>query len=140
MLESSTTREMTNLLKPWRNAIGTVSEALRANARYQDENARDVIAEEADRRGRMATAFLLSFVAEFVDEAKTLLLADGGLWKDCDEEWGQGIKSPRYKERVAQHFEQWGIDKSPALMNTLADLENQADADDSGILRSLIDK
>ena len=49
------------------------------------------------------------------------------------------IDTPFDKERVARHFEQWGVDQSPKLLTNLEDALEQANADDSNLLRSLIE-
>lgn len=137
MLESSTTRVLTRLLEPFKDQIHNTSEALLAERRYQDDDGRAMIAEEADRRTRIVEAFLKSFIEELVSTGKEHLLADAGIWRDCAGEWGRAIKDPGYKMRVAGHFDQWGVDNSPDVLAALVDPVEQASVDDTGFLSSL---
>jgi len=139
MLESATARELGRLLKPLRDQIDITSDALQSDTRFQDESARDVIAEEADRRRRIIKSFVKAFIERFVEVTKERLIGDGPIWRECEGEWGRGLKDPRYKERVASHFESWGVDHSPELLDCLNALAEQAEPDDTGMLRSLID-
>ncbi|CAN97675.1 hypothetical protein predicted by Glimmer/Critica [Sorangium cellulosum So ce56] len=139
MLESATTRELNRILAPFTDQVDNTSKALLSDPWYQDDDGRSVIAEEADRRQRTVEAFLRIHVAAIVESARDHLLKDGNIWSACDNEWGRGIKDPGYKERVAKHFEQWAVDWSPALLPELNAAEDEAKADDSGMLRSLIE-
>lgn len=139
MLESATTRELVRLLTPFNEQIGITSAALLTEKKHQNDTGRTVIEEEADRRKRTVEAFLKAIINELGDTAKAHLLADGGLWKNCEEEWGKGIKEPGYKKRVAGRFDQWGVDHSPQILGELVDAAEQANGDDSGILRALIE-
>ncbi len=139
MLESATARELKQLFSPLLADLVHTSEALHADAKYTGESAQAVIKEEADRRRRIIESFLKSFTERLVFEAKIRLLAAGGVWENCDMEWGAGIKKPRYTDRVAGHFDRWGVDHSPTLLDALSDLVEQAATDDTGMLRSLLE-
>lgn len=139
MIESAATRELSRLLLPFIEQIDNTATALLTEKKNQGEDGRAVIAEEADRRSRAIEAFQRSFVAELVNVAKSHALADGALWRDCDGEWGRGIKDPGYKERVADHIEQWGVNHSPNLLTELEVSQNHATTEDTGILRSLME-
>lgn len=139
LLESATIRELGRILGPFREQIGVTSAALLSDKKYQDEVGCAVIAEEVDRRERTIDAFLTSFIKELRVISKKLLLADTSLWMECAAEWGTGIKDPGYKQRVANRFTQWGVDSSPLILGELFETVEQANADDSGILRALIE-
>ncbi|MBL8188345.1 MAG: hypothetical protein JNK38_10075 [Acidobacteria bacterium] len=138
MIESATVRELERLLKPMRDEIDNISAALLAEEKYQDENGYAVIAEELDRRQRTINYFILSFTEELVQSAKKCLLEDTvEVWSDSEGEWGRGIKNPGYKERVARHFENWGITYSPDLMVDLLKVKEYVNIDETGLLRTL---
>ena len=117
--------------------IDITAAALRADEQFREKGVCDVIEEEADRRHRIIEAFLRTFISDLVSAAKTQLVADHEIWRGAKGEWGTGIKRPGYKERVAQRFEQWGIDHSPSLLDQLEKVEEQTSVDDTGMLNSL---
>ncbi|WP_194863219.1 hypothetical protein [Myxococcus sp. AB036A] len=108
LLEFATSRALTRRIEPLFTTMHVKAEELRQRDMFEDSDSAKLIDAEIEQQRRQLDAFVQGFTTAAVQAAKEQMLADDLLWVRCYQEWGTGVKQPRYKDRVAAHFEMWG--------------------------------
>jgi len=81
---------------------------LRSDARFQDAESTTIIEACAHQESTMVLESVRTLTEILVRESIEQLTDSEDPWRGCDMEWGNGVREPRYRKRVANHFVAWG--------------------------------
>ena len=106
--ESALSRALNERAWPILNATEQARQILRADARFRDAESGEIIDACAHQNSTMVLESVRTLTEALVRGSIERLTDSEEPWRSCDLEWGNGVREPRYRKRVANHFVAWG--------------------------------
>ena len=129
LFEASFGRALARRLDPVVEGVKRKAAELRRHPNYQGADDSRTIDAEVNRRIEMLDAGLTALTDAILTSTKRRLNASRDPWDVCESEWGAGIRDPKYKARVADHFVHWGERNSRHIMSDVtASFEDDPDS------------